>query len=533
MKKRATAVCALLLMLTAPVCAQQEAFMKTMKRATQYMMDSLSCHGGFVWSYLPDHTRQWGEIEATPTMIWMQAPGTPDVGQLMLDAYAVTHDEYYYQCAQRVASAILDAQLPCGGWHYMHNYAPETDTRQWYNTIGRQAWRLEEFQHSYGNATFDDLASSSPANFLLRLYLTKHDKSYLAPLRKAIDFFIKSQYANGGWPQRYPLKADHPFKGNPDYTPFITINDDVLPANTAFLLKCYALLKMPQLKDNITRALELTLRLQQPEPLAGWADQYDEDNLLPAPARSYEPGAVNTGTTAEMIGQLIDYYKLTGDPKFLKGIPAAISFIRLEALPDSMARLATHRPMGANDILTARYINPSTGRPMFVHRMGSNVKNGRYYTNEDIRNTLAHYGSVCVIDTLELRRAYNEALSLNADSLRRHSPLLKPSNYKAEKYFYLNDDGSLRRARKWTYQTAEQLVRSLTPQGYWLTVLGQDSHPYKPIPEDMPDSSMETKYATTMVGDEYDTSCFPDNTKGISTRAFINNMTVLMAALTK
>lgn len=102
MKKRATAVCALLLMLTAPVCAQQEAFMKTMKRATQYMMDSLSCHGGFVWSYLPDHTRQWGEIEATPTMIWMQAPGTPDVGQLMLDAYAVTHDEYYYQCAQRV-----------------------------------------------------------------------------------------------------------------------------------------------------------------------------------------------------------------------------------------------------------------------------------------------------------------------------------------------------------------------------------------------------------------------------------------------
>ena len=54
MKKRATAVCALLLMLTAPVCAQKEAFMKTMKRATQYMMDSLSCHGGFVWSYLPD-----------------------------------------------------------------------------------------------------------------------------------------------------------------------------------------------------------------------------------------------------------------------------------------------------------------------------------------------------------------------------------------------------------------------------------------------------------------------------------------------
>lgn len=50
----------------------------------------------------------------------------------------------------------------------------------------------------------------------------------------------------------------------------------------------------------------------------------------------------------------------------------------------------------------------------------------------------------------------------------------------------------------------------------------------------MPDSKkMETKYATTMVGDEYDTSCFPDNTKGISTRAFINNMTVLMAALTK
>ena len=84
----------------------------TMKRATRYMMDVVSYRGGFVWNYLPDLSRQWGELEASRTMIWMQAPGTPDVGQHMLDAYHATRDAYYDDWACRIASALMSAQLP-------------------------------------------------------------------------------------------------------------------------------------------------------------------------------------------------------------------------------------------------------------------------------------------------------------------------------------------------------------------------------------------------------------------------------------
>ena len=35
----------------------------TMKTATRFMMDKVSYNGGFVWNYLPDMSRSWGEME--------------------------------------------------------------------------------------------------------------------------------------------------------------------------------------------------------------------------------------------------------------------------------------------------------------------------------------------------------------------------------------------------------------------------------------------------------------------------------------
>ena len=45
-----------------------EQVLKTMKTATQFMMDKVSYNGGFVWNYLPDMSRSWGELEAKRTL---------------------------------------------------------------------------------------------------------------------------------------------------------------------------------------------------------------------------------------------------------------------------------------------------------------------------------------------------------------------------------------------------------------------------------------------------------------------------------
>ena len=120
------------------------------------------------------------------------------------------------------------------------------------------------------------------------------------------------------------------------------------------LMQCYQSLGMTGLKEPVLRAMYLIITLQQGAPYAGWSDQYFVDNLKPAHGRSYEPRSVSTATTNRIIRLLMQYYRLTGDTRFLAGIPNAIDFLecqrpaRLHAkrvhgiLPNGKCRLFLH-----------------------------------------------------------------------------------------------------------------------------------------------------------------------------------------------
>ncbi|NUT50314.1 MAG: pectate lyase, partial [Saccharothrix sp.] len=43
-----------------------------LRRAATFLDERLSYRGGYVWSYLPDLSRTWGEMEANRTMCWVQ-----------------------------------------------------------------------------------------------------------------------------------------------------------------------------------------------------------------------------------------------------------------------------------------------------------------------------------------------------------------------------------------------------------------------------------------------------------------------------
>lgn len=516
--------------LSAQSSKMNEGVLKTMKTATQFMMDKVSYHGGFVWSYLPDFSRSWGEMEAKRTMVWIQAPGTPLVGQLLLDAYHATGDEYYYEEAKKVANVLIWGQEPCGGWNYMFDMAGENSIKEWYATVGKNGWRLEEFQHYYGNATFDDSVTSDVAKFLLRIYVEKYDPTFRPALDKVIHFILESQYPIGGWPQRYPLMHDHVFQGKADYSSFITLNDDVIPDNIDFLVQCYQALGLKNLKEPIMRALNMVIVLQQGAPYAGWADQYTVADLQPAHARSYEPRSINAGTTVAMIHKLCDYYKLTGETKFLSGIPAAIDFLESMKLPDSEVARFGRRPLEEGQILVPRFINPEDGKPLYVHRKGTNAWNGTYYIDQDISNTIAHYSSASAIHIEKLRRYYEEVKATPKEEIAKNSPLLCNELTPLPKYYV-----SYRPARKGAKpDTVEQIVKSITKEGCWLTPLTSLSNPYKPCPETNKQPSDETRYGRTFVGDEYDTSCYPakEEVMGISTQVYVSNMAKLIQYIT-
>lgn len=512
--KRLFAALLLLVGLAAPAFAQSRAEIeRTMKRATTFMVEKASTKGGYVWSYLPDMSRRWGEIEAKPSMIWVQPPGTATMGHLFLDAYHATGDEYYYQSAEKVGGALIWGQHRSGGWNYLIDFAGPSSTKHWYETVGRNAWRMEEFQHYSDNATFDDMGTSESAQFLLRLYLEKRDPKYRPALERAVEFVLNSQYPSGGWPQRWPYDPNYP-----EYQSYVTFNDDVAAENVRFLTLVYQHLGDTRALEAIRRGMDIYLLTQQGAPQAGWALQYTLD-LKPAAARTYEPLALSTHTTASNVEQLMSFYRMTGDRRFLARIPEALDWL------DSV-RLAEPR-QGRN---FPTFIEIGSNRPIYVHRRGSNVVNGEYYWDYSPEATLGHYSAFRKIDLAKLRADYQALLKTSPEELEKNSPLLAPDPPPLPAYFVgggmvgsdLNAGASA--------AAPGELIRSLNAQGWWPTPLRATSNPYR---GDGPAEPVPGDYRTTHVGDPSDTSPYTTDkpVTGISTATYMTNMARLISAL--
>ena len=75
-------------------------------------------------------------------------------------------------------------------------------------------------------------------------------------------------------------------------------------------------------------------------------------------------------------------------------------------------------------------------------------------------------------------------------------------------------------------ESPEKVVAALNAAGYWLVPLGRNSHPFQ---RDGSRTAAPGDYSTTRVGDETDTSPYPDSSiMGISVRAYVRNMSVLI-----
>lgn len=504
------------------------AMLAAMKRATRFMVDEASVGGGYVWSALPDFSRRWGELEAAPTMIWVQPPGTATMGHLFLDAWRATGDEDYFAAATAAGRALVRGQHPSGGWDYVIDTAGEDSLKRWYGTYGRNAWRMEEFHHHYGNATFDDAGTAEASQLMLRLYLARREREWRGPLDRAIAFVLDSQYANGGWPQRFPLSMDAGLHGRPNYTGYITFNDDVAGENIKFLIFAYQTLGDRRLVAPIRRAMDCFLACQQPAPQAGWGLQHLPDTLQPSAARTYEPEALATHTTAANVEALFGFYRLTGDRKYIARVPEALDWLESVRLPARLQRDGRTHPT---------FVALDSNQPLYVHRRGSNVVNGAYYADSNPEDTVIHYSSFRAVDVARLRAEYERLAAMTPEVAAAGSPLLaRQGSVGLPDYFTLGDitvsdmTSQGTRPREATPETLAALIAGLDDRGYWPTPLRAVSNPY------IGDGSPEVapgEFRITRVGDASDTSPYITDfpVMGVSTGTFIRNMGVLIEAV--
>jgi hypothetical protein len=357
------------------------------------------------------------------------------------------------------------------------------------------------------------MGTSEASQFLLRLYLEKRDPKYKPALERAVNFVLESQYPSGGWPQRWPADPNYPA-----YQSYITFNDDVAAENVKFLTMVYQHLGDTRALDAIHRGMNIYLLTQQGAPQAGWALQYTLD-LKPAAARTYEPNALHTATTASNVEQLMSFYRMTGDRKFLSRIPEALAWLESVRLPE---------PRGGRSHPT--FVELGTNRPIYVHRRGSNVVNGEYHWDYSPEATLGHYNAFRNVDVAKLRRQYETLLKTSPQELAKNSPLLAPDPEPLPRFFVSGGlTGSDLNAGS-RDATPRDLIRSLNAQGWWPTPLVATSNRYigrgsaTPAPGD---------YRTSHVGDASDTSPFTTDKPvvGISTSAYIANMAKLIEAL--
>ena len=508
----------------------QQDILATMKRATSFMREKAAVNGGYVWAYAADLSTRWGEMEAYPSMIWIQPPGTATVGHLYLDLYHATGDEFYYEAAVEVGLSLIGAQHASGGWNYLHDFAGEESTQSWYDTIGKNGWRLEEFHHYYGNATFDDAGTAEASQFMLRMALERDDERFSAALEKAIRFIVDSQYDNGGWPQRFPFVDDAPdLHGRPDYTRYITFNDDVAGENIKFMLMVWQTTGDQRAMDTITRAMSVFPATQQPAPQAGWGLQHTLNDLAPIGARSYEPDALVTHTTAGNIALMLDFYEWTGDEQFLARVPEAFDWLESVRLSGDEIR------MPGREFPT--FIEIGTNRALINHRRGSNVINGEYYQDYNPEKPIVHYSQWRAIDLDGLRARYESLREASASELAANSPFNRRANFVLPRFFTtrrievsdLNSSGTTSTDTPTPNQVAE-LVATLNDEGYWPTPLRAVANPYIGDGDATP---AEGDFSQTRVGDASDTSphVAENPVLGISISSFIENMSALMLAV--
>jgi PelA/Pel-15E family pectate lyase len=195
-----------------------------------------------------------------------------------------------------IADNILLFQKDNGGWPKNYDF---------FAILAPEQTKTVKAAKSETNTTFDNGNTYTQIAALAIAYdVTKADK-YKEGCLKGLEYTLKAQYGNGGWPQYYPIEKNN-------YSSHITYNDDamlgimllykdIIDGESQYSFVDGKLLGKIQIAYN--KGLDCILKTQiidDGKPTA-WCQQYDEVTLQPAWARKFEPPSICNKESAGLV----------------------------------------------------------------------------------------------------------------------------------------------------------------------------------------------------------------------------------------
>ncbi len=347
-------------------------------KATSFFHNEVAVEGGYVYYVSPDFSRRLGEGKATPTEIWVQAPGTPTVGMAYLSAYEATGDERHLEAALAAGKALAYGQLESGGWRNSIDFdstGPRVD--QYRNGKGR----------GKNYSTLDDGISQGALTFLIRLdeALRFENREIHEAVEYALPRLLAAQFPNGGFPQVWqgPVAGPEAKPASfPDYDwrtegrikeywDQYTLNDGLAGTVSELLIVAHRVYKKPEYLKALEKLGSFLMLAQLPAPQRGWAQQYGPE-MFPIWARAFEPPGVSGRESEDAMKTLLRIAHYTGDESFMGPVVSGVKYLESSLLPDG--RLA-------------RYYEMNTNSPLYMER------SGKVYTPTfDDSNLPEHYG---------------------------------------------------------------------------------------------------------------------------------------------
>jgi PelA/Pel-15E family pectate lyase len=288
--------------------------------------------------------------------------------------------------ARHVADVIVSFQTPAGGWSKNLDMSGSVRVPgQSYATDNLSKHPSEDDfdapkdPHWNYVGTLDNDATNTELHFLALVSGTTPGapgEAYRASFLRGIRYLLAAQFPNGGWPQVWPLEGG--------YHDAITFNDNAVTESAETLTAVaegagnYTFVPVElrrQAAASAAHALECILATQV--VVKGrrtvWAQQHDALTLAPVAGRNYEPAALSSGESADVLLYLMQLPHPS--PAVIAAVSAGVTWLKGAAI-NGQEWVGGRGTAGGRHLeakagagpIWARYYSISTGLPVFGDR---------------------------------------------------------------------------------------------------------------------------------------------------------------------